>query len=452
MKNHIAHRFSPVTDTAEISRILELEPNHSLSFKCKPCKHSTAGIYEGGQKEVRTCPTCHATLIFCPACRRCTSTRDRFKVLICDHCQANFVTDTTRRHLEAQESKSAEIILSGIRATGRMHLGNFFGAIDQFVQFQNGQNFCMFFIADWHTLTTFTDDATEVGLNTLAIAADYLAAGLDPEKSLIYTQSSVPEIAELSLLLSMFQPLGQLEGIPTLKEKLRIKPNEGETEKDAETRVRRAMNLGLLTYPVLMAADILGPQATLIPVGADQKPNVELAIDLARRVNELLGPTLTSPRESINPVVPSLTGGKMGKSQVDSSVVLTDSREEIERKYKRFGVTDPEKVMRGAKGHVENCVSVYPMYKALDGPKKYTLQDDIRKGCEETGELGCADCKHRLAGLLDERIGEFRERRQKLESQKEFVQDVLHFGGLKAREIIRPTLQTLRHKMGILVL
>jgi tryptophanyl-tRNA synthetase len=329
-----------------------------------------------------------------------------------------------------------------------MHLGNFFGAVDQFVQFQDGQNFCMFFIADWHTLTTCSDPK-QIGFNTIAIAADYTAAGLDPEKSLIYAQSSVPEIAQLSLLLSMFQPLGQLEGIPTLKEKLKVKPNPGESRRKAHERVRRAMSLGLLTYPVLMAADILGPQATLIPVGKDQIPNVELAIELARKVNNALGYHLfTIPRHNENPIVPGLGGGKMGKSEADSSVLLTDDLPVIEQKYRKFGVTDIKKVRLGDKGRVRRCASVFPMYKILDGPNSVVLQDEVQRGCE-SGQLGCAECKTRLAKLLDERIGAFRERRAEVGKDLDSVRDVLHFGGLKAREIIGPTVETMREKLGI---
>src|ERR1041385_607711 len=145
-----------------------------------------------------------------------------------------------------------EKVLSGIRATGRLHFGNFMGAVRNFVKFQNGQNTCLYFIADWHTLTTL-ENPREIRDNLLGIVKDYLAAGLDPERSIIYAQSSIPEIAELSLYLGMIQPLGNLERTPTFKDMVRRFPNN--------------INLGTVSYPVLMAADILGPKSTLVPVG-----------------------------------------------------------------------------------------------------------------------------------------------------------------------------------------
>jgi|GEM_PF-109428 len=451
MKNHTTYRLTPVTDAGQIAEALGHGLNASLTFHCVRCKVNTAGIYEQGPEAPRTCPSCHSTLIFCPICRQCISTKERYKVLICDGCGTNFVTESTTRYLVAKEHDSAEIVLSGIRATGSMHLGNFFGAVDQFVQFQGQHNFCMFFVADLHTLTTFSD-AGKIEFNTVGIAADYIAAGLDPNQSIIYAQSSVPEIPELALLLAMFQPMGELTRIPTLKQL--IKPVAGRVSEDVNSPVPLSvdamdqMNTGMLVYPILMAADILGPQATMIPVGKDQVPNVELAIELARRVNNALGPILTSPRYSTNPVVPGLGGGKMGKSSADKSVLLSDSYDEIRTKYQKFGVTDTAKFRKSDKGRVANCPSVFPMYQILDGPGRFALQDEIRAGCE-SGNLGCADCKSQLAKLLDDRIGAFREKRAEVGKDLDLVRDVLHFGGLKAREIIGPTVEKMREKLGI---
>ncbi len=171
-------------------------------------------------------------------------------------------------------------ILSGIRATGRLHFGNFLGAVQNFVKFQQPGNTCLYFVADWHTLTTL-DDAPKLRGNLIEIVKDYIAAGLDPEQSIIYAQSSVPELSELCLYLSMVQPLGELERVPTFKDLVRKNPDN--------------VNLGLITYPVLMAADILGPKATLVPVGEDQVPNVEMARSIARRFNKHFGETFVVP-------------------------------------------------------------------------------------------------------------------------------------------------------------
>ena len=168
-----------------------------------------------------------------------------------------------------------ELVLSGIRATGRLHFGNFMGAVRNFVRYQTAANTCLYFIADWHSLTTLADPR-ELRANTLAIAADYLAAGLDPERSILYAQSGVPEIAELSLYLAMVQPLGDLQRTPTFKDMVRRFPDN--------------VNLGTISYPVLMAADILGPKATLVPVGDDQRPNVEMARNLAIKFNQRIRP------------------------------------------------------------------------------------------------------------------------------------------------------------------
>ena len=167
-----------------------------------------------------------------------------------------------------------DIVLSGIRATGRLHFGNLLGAVSHFVDYQREGNTCLYFVADLHTLTTLKNP-DEMRKNLVEIVKDYLAAGLNPATASIYAQSSIPELSELCLLLSMMQPLGDLQRIPTFKEKVRKNPDD--------------INLGLLTYPVLMAADILGPRATLVPVGEDQVPNVELARSLARRFNERFG-------------------------------------------------------------------------------------------------------------------------------------------------------------------
>src|SRR3989304_9473401 len=205
----------------------------------------------------------------------------------------------------------SEIVLSGIRATGKLHFGNFIGAVQNFVKFQQPNNTCLYFIADWHTLTTLRNPEELKG-NLIEIVKDYIAAGLDPEQSIIYAQSSIPEISELFLYLSMIQQVGELERIPTFKEKIKKNPDN--------------VNLGLLTYPVLMAADILGPKATLVPVGEDQVPNVELARDLAKRFNNRYGKTFPIPEMMHDMVrIPGLDGEKMGKSDADNSIDINAS-------------------------------------------------------------------------------------------------------------------------------
>ncbi len=328
----------------------------------------------------------------------------------------------------------AEVVLSGIRATGRMHFGNFVGAVDNFVKYQaDPNNTCMYFVADLHTLTTL-DDPEELRTNLLEMVKDYLAAGLDPEKSIIYAQSSVPEICELMLLLGMLQPLGELQNIPTYKDLVRSNPDR--------------VTHGLISYPVLMAADILGPQATLVPVGSDQIPNVELAKDLARRFNQRYGHTLTVPRMMEEMVkVPGLDGSKMGKSSSRNAIGINDSPVEIRAKYKKFGITDTEKRRKGDKGNpYQRCRSVYPVHQLITPgeDESHAIADQCLDG-----EIGCADCKDLLVDSIANVLVPFQERRAELADQDDYVRDVLIEGGKVARSIIGPKVAEVREKMGI---
>lgn len=399
---------------------------------CTKCAHRTAGIYLQPTDVERHCPGCSSILMYCPSCRHIVSATEKFNVLSCDRCEYDFVTNSTVEYLASRDRGARDIILSGIRATGELHLGNYLGVIRQFVEYEQGDNLCMYFIADWHTLTTCRQ-AEKVSLNTLAIATDYLAAGLNPERSIIYAQSGVPEIAELALCLSMFQSKNRLEDLPTVKELVR----KGET-----------MSMGHLNYPVLMAADILGPKATLIPVGSDQIPNVELAQKLARTFNNLHGQTFVIPRVGERTIkVPGLTGEKMGKSDGESSISLRDNLETITQKYMRFGVTDIGRKLRTDPGNPDVCASVYPVFKILMEKNPDALKV-IEQECR-AGTRGCKECKMELAREIDTLITPFRERRAELAGKQKYVEEVLHYGGMKAREIFQATLEEVREKLGL---
>jgi tryptophanyl-tRNA synthetase len=281
--------------------------------------------------------------------------------------------------------------------------------------------------------------------NLKEIVKDYIAAGLDPNKSILYAQSSVPEISVLSLLLSMVQPYGDLIRIPTFKELARKNPDN--------------LNFGIVTYPVLMAADILGPQATLVPVGEDQVPNVELAAALARRFNARFGGTFTIPRMMEEMVkVPGLDGAKMGKSD-GNSIAIDDSIEAIGEAYRKRGVTDPKKVRAGdpgnpyrvvdvAKGVDEGCRSVYAVHELVTPGETSTRE--IANTCI-AGTLGCAECKRMLVDRIAAILEPFQERRAKLAGQDDFITDILHEGGRKARALIRPTVEAVQGKMGLVI-
>jgi tryptophanyl-tRNA synthetase len=331
--------------------------------------------------------------------------------------------------------KKVETVLSGIRATGRLHFGNFLGAVQNFVKYQDIGHKCLYFIADLHTLTTL-DDPEELRGNVIEVAKDYLAAGLDPNKSILYVQSSVPEIIELSLYLGMFQPLGELLAVPTYKELARKFPDR--------------ISHGLVTYPVLMAADILGPQSTLIPVGKDQIPNVELARSLASRFNNRFGETFEIPEMMDDMVrIPGLDGGKMGKSDSENAININDPIDEIREKYLKKGVTDPQKEKRGDPGDPYNgCRSVYAVHEVVTEGETETRQ--IANQCL-AGSIGCKDCKLLLVEGIEKVITPFQERRRDLDSQDEYVRDVLHEGGKKARSLFCETIDRVREKIGITI-
>lgn len=326
----------------------------------------------------------------------------------------------------------AERILSGIRATGRLHFGNFLGAVQNFVKYQTPDNVCLYFVADLHTLTTL-ENPDELRGNLIEMVKDYIAAGLDPERSIIYAQSSVPEIPELSLYLSMMQPLGELQRIPTFKEMVQKHPNN--------------VNLGLITYPVLMAADILGPKATLVPVGEDQVPNVELARHLAERFNNKFGDTFVIPEMMEQMIkVPGLDGKKMGKSEADNSVDINASAEQIRARYSR-GVTDTLKVRANDPGEPDRCQSVYPVHLLVTGESE---RAEIEAGCR-AGTLPCVACKDILARNIAQLLGPFQEKRAAIASQDDYIRDVLNDGGKRARAAIQETVGLVRERMGIVV-
>lgn len=327
------------------------------------------------------------------------------------------------------------VILSGIRATGRLHFGNFLGAVQKFVKFQQPGNTCLYFIADWHTLTTL-QNPEELRGNLIEIVKDYLAAGLDPEQSIIYAQSSVPEIAELCLYLSMIQPLGDLERVPTFKELIRKNPDN--------------VNLGLVTYPVLMTADILGPRAALVPVGEDQVPNVEMARSLANRFNNRFGNTFIVPEMMTQMIkVPGLDGAKMGKSEAGNAIDINLSIREIRDRYLKKGATDPQRLRVIDSGDPYNrCQSVYPVHELVTDGEVSTRE--IANACI-SAQISCTACKQILVDSIAKILEPFHERRVRIASQNDYVKDLLHEGGKKARVRIKDTTEIVRDKMGIIL-
>ncbi|HEU0051423.1 MAG TPA: tryptophan--tRNA ligase [Patescibacteria group bacterium] len=331
-----------------------------------------------------------------------------------------------------------KVVLSGIRATGRMHLGNLIGAIQDFVELAKNPDYdCFYFIANLHTLTTRGDpDAIKRDLR--GIVLDYLAAGLDPETVTIYAQSSIPEITELSWLLACQTGVSQLTDMHHWRDKKNRLEQEGLTA-----------NAGLLTYPVLMAADILAPRANIVPVGIDQHQHVELARDLARRCNYRYNTDLfTIPdlldREGVK--VPGLDGsGKMGKSEDGrATIYLNDPEEMITRKIME-AVTDTDRKRRTDAGDPGRCP--FFAFHPLLSTKDEILH--VQNGCRDAS-IGCRDCKRVVADHVLTILKPFQERRRAVESDHERrIDEILHEGGTRARRRIKETVDRAKDLMGV---
>lgn len=325
------------------------------------------------------------------------------------------------------------ILLSGSRPTGRQHLGNYVGALAQWVPMQDASE-CFFMIADWHALTSNYRDTSSIPENIRQQALDWMAVGLDPERSTIFVQSAVKEHAELSLLLGMFSPLGLMERCTSWKDAVVAQGNE----------VLRTY--GFLGYPCLQSADILVYQAHVVPVGRDQVEHIEKAQDIAQKVNHLYGtegdPVFRVPEWKLSqaPVLLGNDGRKMSKSY-DNCIYLTEAEEDVSKKVSVM-VTDPARVRRHDPGDPEKC-SVWDYHKVFTGAEHH---DWITGGCK-TAEIGCRDCKKLLAKSLNEKLEPFRERRAALEAQGDGWRDVLEAGNKAARERAVETMEHVRSKL-----
>jgi len=322
-------------------------------------------------------------------------------------------------------------ILSGMRPTGPLHLGNFMGALDNWVRLQPTHE-CFFCVVDWHSLTTDYASPGSIRENILEVATDWLAAGLDPAKSTLFIQSLVPEHAELHLLLSMITPVSWLERVPTYKEQ-----QQQISEKDLST-------YGFLGYPVLQTADIAIYKADRVPVGEDQAPHIEISREIVRRFNHLYGPVLVEPQTLLTavPRIPGTAGRKMSKSY-GNAIYLKDSPEEVAKKLKPM-ITDPKRVRRKDPGNPDDC-PVFDLHKAFS-PRE--TQDWAAAGCR-TAEIGCLDCKGRLIEHVLARLTEVHARRPEFASRPDTVWDILVEGSKKARAVAQATMDEVRVAMKI---
>ncbi|MGA2628797.1 MAG: tryptophan--tRNA ligase [Terriglobia bacterium] len=317
-------------------------------------------------------------------------------------------------------------ILSGMRPTGKLHLGNLVGALQNWVKLQDEYE-SFHFVADWHMLTTDYADPSGVRENTWEIVADWLAAGLDPKKATFFVQSRLPEHAELHLLFSMVTPLGWLERVPTYKEQL-----ENITDRDIHT-------YGFLGYPLLQAADILMYKADAVPVGEDQVPHVELTREVARRFNQFYGPVFPEPEALLTPSprLPGTDGRKMSKSY-NNAIFLTDPAELVSKKLATM-VTDPARKRRTDPGNPDIC-PVFDLHKIF--AENETI-NRVNRECR-TAEIGCLDCKKLLAGHINNVLAPMQGRRQPYEKNPQLVWDVLDEGTDRARKVAQATMAEVR--------
>jgi len=326
---------------------------------------------------------------------------------------------------------SRTVVLSGMRSTGRLHLGNYFGAVRNWVDLQERYQ-CHYFVADWHALTTDYADPSNIPRHSLEVVADWVASGLDPERSVIFVQSMVPEHAELHLLLSMITPLGWLERVPTYKEQMREIDN------------RDLSTYGFLGYPVLQTADILLYRADFVPVGEDQASHLELSREITRRFNSLFGDVFPEPKALFTPTpkVPGLDGRKMSKSY-QNTIDLGDPPEEVRRKCASM-FTDPTRLRRKDPGHPEAC-NLYDFHKLLS---PLDVQDRVGRECR-LAQIGCVDDKKLLAEQIIEFLEPIRQRREDLLRSPDTLLDIVHEGSKKARERARETMEAVRRAMSI---
>ncbi|MDA8131179.1 MAG: tryptophan--tRNA ligase [Elusimicrobia bacterium] len=347
------------------------------------------------------------------------------------------------------ENKKKSVVVSGMRPTGRLHLGHYWGTLRNWLELQQKYD-CYFFVADWHALTTGADKSGSIAESTREMLLDWMALGLDQSRCVFFRQSDVKAHAEMALLLGMVTPISWLLRNPTFKDQLqelykakykgqedKMKKAEGVTRQLAEAHGHDADQLalhsdmavhGFLGYPVLQAADVLLYDARFVPIGKDQLPHLELSRDISRRFNHVFGTDLLCEPEPLftdSPLVPGLDGRKMSKSY-DNSIFLGEEAKSLEAKIKKM-YTDPQKVKADSPGHPEGCVVC--AFHRLYNPDWKAREQECREG-----KIGCGACKKQLFELMDKQIGAFRERRAALAASVN-VDEVLAEGARKSAAV-----------------
>ena len=321
-------------------------------------------------------------------------------------------------------------IFSGMQPSGRFHLGNYMGALENWVKLQYEYE-CFFSIVDLHALTSSYEDTSKIPERIHDMAIDWLSAGLDPERNVIFVQSHVKEHAELHLLLSMITPLSWLERVPTYKDKLQQLKSQG---KDINT-------YGFLGYPVLMTADILLYKADTIPVGEDQLPHLELSREIVRRFNNLYQPIFPEPKPNLSKssILPGIDGRKMSKSY-GNEIPFAASPDEL-RSRVRLMITDPNRVKRTDLGNPDIC-TVYTFHKIFNEEQS----GEIATRCRQA-TIGCVDCKKCLAEAMVTKLADMHVRRQGFEENPGRVKEILVYGAERARKVAAKTMEEVRQVM-----
>ncbi len=330
-----------------------------------------------------------------------------------------------------------QIIMSGMRPTGKLHLGHYLGVIQNWVQLQD-QYECYFEVADWHALTTKYDQTKDLKQDVKDVVIDWLASGIDPEKSTIYVQSLVPETAELNIYLGMITPQAWVEKDPTLKDMARILRS-----KDSNAQ---QINYGLLGYPVLMSADILTFNAHAVPVGVDQVAHIEITRDIAKRFNHLYNTDFFNEAKPILnhcSLICGLDGQKMGKS-FHNDIKISDT-EEITSKKIMSAITDKSRLRKDDPGHPEDCEVAFKYWKI------FADEETVKNvECEcKAGKRGCADCKRQLGACINEKLKEIREKRRYYEANPQEVDRIITEGSQKARIKAQEVLSEVKNIIGM---
>lgn len=332
-------------------------------------------------------------------------------------------------------------LVSGMRSTGKLHLGHYMGVITNWVKLQEEYN-CFYFVADWHALTTKYDKTENLRTDKEDVVLDWLACGIDPNKSTIYFQSKVLQIAELHILLSMITPNNWVERDPTLKDMVKILKNKsGETNENTPQ-----LSYGLLGYPVLMSADIMAINAKIVPVGTDQLAHLEITRDIARRFNNIYKCDIFNepmPKLTQIPLLLGVDGQKMGKS-FQNDIKISDTEEATAKKIMQC-ITDRSRARKDDPGHPDKCEVTFKYYRAFSDEE---TTKEVECECI-AGKRGCADCKRQLGRIINEKFAPIREKRKEYEKNIKTVYDIIDDGNKKAAQEAEKVMKKVRDAVNI---